>query len=244
MDESTSPEVVGPTSHAHRLFVWGVIISVTYVGGLAIYAAFVWPLMLEMKPAEFAEFLAGAFAPLAFLWLVLGFRQQGDELQNSARALWLQGEELRNSVEQQRALVEVTREQLESEYEARRTAEKQEELAAQPALHVAPGGGYHSAGKSVVKIQLHSAGPVCTDVLATMTGQRAQTKAVFAAGETLDWEFQFVAADPEQVLDLAVEYTDRRGGRRRQVFQMGVHKYPDGAQTFISNAVRLRTEAA
>jgi hypothetical protein len=40
--------------------------------------------MLAMKPEEFATFLSGVFAPLAFLWLVLGFRQQGDELKNSA----------------------------------------------------------------------------------------------------------------------------------------------------------------
>jgi len=64
-----------------------------------------------MKPDEFATFLAGVFGPLAFLWLVLGFFQQGAELRHSADALWLQGQELQNSVEQQRNLVEVTREQ-------------------------------------------------------------------------------------------------------------------------------------
>jgi hypothetical protein len=65
-----------------------------------------------MEPNELGDFLAGCFAPLAFLWLVLGFFQQGDELRNSVAALHLQGEELRNSVEQQKQLVEVTREQL------------------------------------------------------------------------------------------------------------------------------------
>jgi hypothetical protein len=83
-----------------------------YLALFAIYALFEWQALLAMKPNEFADFLAGCFAPLAFLWLVLGFFQQGEELRNSVAALKLQGEELRNSVEQQRQLVEVTREQL------------------------------------------------------------------------------------------------------------------------------------
>lgn len=74
--------------------------------------------MVLMLPNEAGDFLAGAFSPLAFLWLVLGYFQQGEELKNSADALWLQGEELRNSVTQQRELVEVTKEQLAHEREA------------------------------------------------------------------------------------------------------------------------------
>ncbi|MCR4376521.1 MAG: hypothetical protein NUV50_00305, partial [Rhodospirillales bacterium] len=30
-----------------------------------------------LKPNEFGDFLAGTFAPLAFLWLVVGLLQQG-----------------------------------------------------------------------------------------------------------------------------------------------------------------------
>lgn len=41
-----------------------------------------------MKLNEFGDFLAGAFAPLAFFWFVIGYFQQGKELQ-------LQREELR-----------------------------------------------------------------------------------------------------------------------------------------------------
>lgn len=64
--------------------MWGLGASVCYAGGLLAYAGHEWPHMLAMKPEEFATFLSGVFAPLAFLWLVLGFRQQGDELKNSA----------------------------------------------------------------------------------------------------------------------------------------------------------------
>ncbi|ENX48775.1 MULTISPECIES: hypothetical protein [Acinetobacter] len=47
------------------------------------------------------DFLAGIFAPLAFLWLVYGYYQQGQELKQNTEALRLQAEELKNSVEQQ-----------------------------------------------------------------------------------------------------------------------------------------------
>jgi hypothetical protein len=43
------------------------------------------------------DWAAGTFAPLAFLWLVLGYFQQGEELR-------LQARELRNSVDQQKDL--------------------------------------------------------------------------------------------------------------------------------------------
>ncbi|RYF43345.1 MAG: hypothetical protein EOO38_18920, partial [Cytophagaceae bacterium] len=46
---------------------------------------------------------------------VLGYLQQGDELRQSTEALRLQAEELKNSVEQQSQLVDVSRRQLEQE---------------------------------------------------------------------------------------------------------------------------------
>lgn len=60
-------------------------------------------------PNGFGDMLAGVFSPLAFLWLVLGFIQQGQELSASVRALELQGQELQHSVEQQRQIVEVAK---------------------------------------------------------------------------------------------------------------------------------------
>lgn len=94
------------------LFVAGGVATTVWLGLLATYVQVNWAGVAAMGPNEVGDFLAGAFAPLAFLWLVLGFFQQGVELRNSGEALWLQGEELRKSVEQQEALVSTTREQL------------------------------------------------------------------------------------------------------------------------------------
>ena len=59
------------------------------------------------------DYFAGVAAPLAFLWLVVGYFQQGEELrqntiaiQQQERALLLQAQELKASVEQQREQVE------------------------------------------------------------------------------------------------------------------------------------------
>ncbi len=57
--------------------------------------------MKTLKPNELGDFFAGFFSPLAFLWLVFGYYQQGEELKQNTLALNLQADELRNSVEQQ-----------------------------------------------------------------------------------------------------------------------------------------------
>ena len=98
-----------------QLPLLGFYFSAAYLIFLATMAGFAWDQLFAMDPNEFGDLLAGCFAPLAFLWLVLGFFQQGQELQASVRALELQGKELQNSVEQQRELVRVSREHMESE---------------------------------------------------------------------------------------------------------------------------------
>lgn len=61
---------------------------------------------------EKGDFLAGIFSPLAFLWLVYGYLQQGQELKQNTEALRLQAVELKNSVAQQTEQVRLTTEQL------------------------------------------------------------------------------------------------------------------------------------
>lgn len=51
---------------------------------------------------ELGDFLAGSFAPLAFLFLYLGYKQQGKELKQNTEALRLQAEELSNLVKEQK----------------------------------------------------------------------------------------------------------------------------------------------
>ncbi|MHA1566066.1 MAG: hypothetical protein ACTSX7_12205 [Alphaproteobacteria bacterium] len=55
---------------------------------------------LAMDPNEWGDFLAGFSAPLALIWLVIGFFLQGKELHLNTEALKLQQEELRRQVEE------------------------------------------------------------------------------------------------------------------------------------------------
>jgi hypothetical protein len=54
---------------------------------------------VEEGPPSVGGFLEGAFAPLAFLWLVVGFFLQREELQRSSRAINLQYQEMRRTAE-------------------------------------------------------------------------------------------------------------------------------------------------
>lgn len=58
------------------------------------------------------DFLAGSFAPVAFFWLILGYVQQGKQLDQNTkaleqqeRALQLQIDEMKENVEQQKNIV-------------------------------------------------------------------------------------------------------------------------------------------
>lgn len=63
-----------------------------------------------LKLNEKGDVLAGVFSPLAFIWLVYGYLQQGRELQQNSIALKMQAEELRISNESlQQQVVEMSK---------------------------------------------------------------------------------------------------------------------------------------
>lgn len=79
---------------------WGIWGTALYLGALLGYGVFAGRDFTKLTPNEVGDFLAGAFAPLAFLWLVLGYRMQALELEQNSKALRQQAEEMRNAVEQ------------------------------------------------------------------------------------------------------------------------------------------------
>lgn len=118
-----------------------------------------------LDPNEVGDFLAGVFSPLAFLWLVLGFFQQGLELRASRDALILQARELANSVEQQKELVDVSRRQLKAEIDAREIERQLNSKKVQPILLIS-GNGYssNSAGEFEQMFRIRNAGHPITNV--------------------------------------------------------------------------------
>lgn len=68
--------------------------------------------LMTMPLNEVGDFLAGAFGPVGFLWLVFGFLQQGEELRQGTKALEQQAIQLRQSVEQQSIMAGAALEQI------------------------------------------------------------------------------------------------------------------------------------
>lgn len=147
MSEPASTKVVKKRVDANRNVQWldwiechAVPTTIYWVGFWAI-VFLSWSLRatfgdgVSMKYSEVGDFLAGVFAPVAFFWLVLGYRQQSRELRQNTdtlkqqeRALQLQVDELRQSVEQQIEMNKTTRLQLESDRQDRDIATAQRTL--------------------------------------------------------------------------------------------------------------------
>ncbi|MBV7264616.1 hypothetical protein [Erythrobacter ani] len=165
------------------LFSWGAVATSAYLFGIGILALNFDKSLLDLDPNELGDFLAGAFSPLAFLWLVLGFVQQGQELR-------IQAVELNNSVEQSRQLVQVTRDQLELDRETAREAGARASLELSPKLRVLPQGNSSSAGNRTFHYLITNVGGDGIDLECDLVwddGSQTQwfKKARFAKGDEI-----------------------------------------------------------
>jgi hypothetical protein len=89
-----------------------------------------WSRFQELELNAKGDFLAGFISPAVFLWLIIGYFQQGEELQQNTEALRIQGDELRNAVSEYKALVEATKRQVElMEHEQKERREREIRLA-------------------------------------------------------------------------------------------------------------------
>lgn len=112
-----------------KLEFWGALGTIGYLLIIALTVILKLEDFQELKLNELGDFLAGVFGPVAFLWLVLGFLQQGRELKLSTDALRLQAEELKRSVEQQSIMATAAVQQIASQKAALQLQEKEVEKA-------------------------------------------------------------------------------------------------------------------
>jgi hypothetical protein len=169
----------------------------------------------KMTPNEWGDFSAGCSAPLAFLWLVLGYLQQGQELKLNTKTLELQVEELKESVRQQRELVEVTRQQLESDREALQLEKASRKDALRPHFIFQMVGGSFAENRASYDLSLSNAGGGVTNVVASILLNGAERKflespMVFRTSEvraTIDLEHPI----PDEGGKIRVQYVDGEG---------------------------------
>lgn len=162
-------------------FWFGIVLSVAWlIASLA---------LLYVKRADLAgltinawgDFFAGFAAPLAFLWLVLGYLQQGEELKLSTKALNVQAEELKNSVEQQQKLVEAAWAQVKNEQEALKLDMIHRRERAQPLFTFSLGTTNHIGGNISQIVVVDNAGNSASDVKIIFSINEENEKEVFRA---------------------------------------------------------------
>lgn len=85
----------------NRVF-WGWVLTALWAVAVAAYVALGVGVsdFLALDPNAVGDFFAGVFAPLAFLWLVIGYFQQGAELRDNTKALADQVQEAKKAAEQ------------------------------------------------------------------------------------------------------------------------------------------------
>lgn len=83
-----------------RIWLGLGLTSTWLVMGIARISQDGWGSFLRLPVAELGNFLEGAFAPLAFLWLVIGYFLQQKELEQNTQALKAQADEIQRTAEQ------------------------------------------------------------------------------------------------------------------------------------------------
>lgn len=77
--------------------ILGICLTLLWLGLLGWYlpAQGGWSGLVAMTPEQMGDFLGGAFAPLAFLWLVIGFFLQQKEISQNAEGIRIQAQHTR-----------------------------------------------------------------------------------------------------------------------------------------------------
>ena len=219
--------------------LWGTSIYVTALAVCSV--AFTRLGWIELKPLELnqlGDLLAGLFGPLAIFWLILGFFQQGDELRNSVLALRLQAEELKQSVEQQKAMVITAERQLQLDIEVR---EEQNRLLVSkelPYFQLERRGGF-SAGNSTWNhsFRIRNIGASAANVRIKTAGKSVsdQTREIPFLESTHSDEFNIQSIGSTRLTHDGSAYVEifsenNRGMKRYQEFEL----FDDGPPKLIS----------
>lgn len=216
---------------------WSWIVTFMWVGIVIAVPFFCSGIEKPSKLNEWGDYLAGAFSPLAFFWLIMGYLQQGKELQQNTKALELQAQELQNSVTEQRKQNEA----YEKELIARRIQSK-------PILNIKNASyryeiRYDEYGNEYFEgtefsLEIVNYGQLAIDIKILINNTTEQEYYKLESNDSLGIGFQysynvekyiFDSSVKELCLDLKLEYCDSSGYPYCSKFQLTTNDFVDGA---------------
>lgn len=211
-----------------RLEFWGALVTIAYLAVIGWWVSTKWASFLDLELNELGDFLAGAFGPIAFLWLVLGFLQQGRELRLTTAALNLQVEELNQSVKQQTVMAEAATEQMKSQKRALDIQIWQHEKSISPSfdvqVFVVSGPVRMGRTTSVIRVTNRAAAVDGIEVLfdgPLGDGEPLEVGQLSSLGVSNDIAFDYASIDEDAIGLLSIKY----------VRSDGVHKSVDYVYT-------------
>lgn len=207
-----------------KYFRFGFWVSAAYCCMVVVWIIFFkkYPSGLELN--ELGDFLAGVFSPLAFLWLVLGFLQQGEELKQNGEALRLQADELRNSVEQQRELVGAAREQIEIDKGVIAAQADQASRRERPKLFLSGGGNTSNGGGRLYMFKMQNIGELCSEIEISIEGpsvtNSGTNKPLLERGDSMDVNISTNDNSTSGEIILSISCNDMNGVNRIYRFKL------------------------
>ncbi len=167
---------------------------------------------------EIGDFLAGFAAPLAFIWLIAGYVQQGLELEQNTAALKSQQQELKEQVEATKVLASQADRQAkaieESTLFAQAEARKNAELRAilrQPRFEIVK----QSVANSLYSFHLYNHGADVSNVEVIYAGHCIASLIHFDKNNKIFFQLQ---GPFHNNLEIIIAYVDNEGKHGRQMF--------------------------
>jgi hypothetical protein len=189
---------------SHSFVWWAGYLTAIYVGLVVMVMASRFDELLTLPLNSLGDFSAGAFGPIAFLWLVLGYKLQGEELKASSAALEAQVAELQKSMELQRL-----------------NAEKQD-LMVDPVFFINVSDRRYGRGQWMERLVLINKGDTCRDVyIEVVLSDLSHTTVFHGYAHVLTKDMQHVFEFGQVYKDMiaiVVSYVRLNGSKSRKGF--------------------------
>lgn len=196
----------------------GLSITVVYVVFVCLMYHWSESQLHEMALNEFGDYFAGVFGPMALLWLILGYLQQGEELQQNTEALRMQHQELVNTLAEHKEQTQIAKRALEEQREQFKSEILAQWKAAQPQLAVTAQCMDGARGKWRWKISVACMVNTCTRLNITLQPElwTSETVVHIELGTTL--AFVVSLAEELKETQISVNYYDVRGNTASQKY--------------------------